>query len=1065
MSRALLSLIAALALAGGALWFTTAARDPRAAPASAVAAVPPAPVELEPAVPVLSETPATTGADAREAAPRTPPAPADTRQELEGRVVFPPGTPADEEASVVLAGGDESGGAHAPVGADGRFRLAVGAGARRLELALHAHYLRLEEPARWTRGVELVLEPTLGARLVGRVSRPAGVRNDAETVIVLHAHGRGKRSVRAAVDASGAFAFDALAPEEELELVYDGASCVGRSDALTLAPGEGRELVLELRKGLALAGVVRDERGVPLEGVELGAEFDVNFESQSYLDQRRSAKSAADGRFRLRALGERPTRLSARLDGFRERSLELDTLPEAELETLALVLERGLALSGVVRWPDGRPAEAELVLRPLEGEERGFRELAGSSDADGRFAVSGLEAVPYRVTALAAPSATTSTTTSAGENVLSRLTGREREREQRTPWRAVAERVPAGTSELVLTLSSGLALAGRVVDDLGQAVDDFAVHAELALALHGGGRADNLAQDFRDAKGAFTLSGFTPGAWTLVATAKGHAASAPLEFALPAAAPALLVVPREAVVSGVVLDERGEPVGGARLSVGVAGAPQADSRACDEHGSFTLDGLAPGQVLLRARGPTGAPSSTLVLVLAPGEALAGATLRLRPSAMILGELLGAEDEPEPAQTVELQGPSWSERCTTDAEGRFECRGVPAGEITLRARTRAGLSLRQRVSVSEGETVHVRLAPAGESVRLVGTVRAGAEPFPEARLSARSANDENGAADASVRGRSDEAGEYALTLPGPGRYWVGVDGSAARPLSWRAVVEVPAQAEYRFDLVIPLGRISGRVLGADGLPLADIEVESEPERHEGGAHGSSSARTDEDGRYVLSVPAGQHAVTAGGGTKRFAANERPYAEARRTGLIVRPDEELRDVDLQLFTGGVLEGRVRYADGTGASGAELWQVEGARTRSLGRAAQDGAFRVVGLTPGAQLVGAGAPRGALREPARVEIVAGETKRLELELVPAVLVHLSVHDARGTKLGSELELLDEHGAHQRVQTGENGDAWLGPLLAGRYTVISRRDEGMAQRTFEVRGDERTAELELVYE
>jgi len=71
----------------------------------------------------------------------------------------------------------------------------------------------------------------------------------------------------------------------------------------------------------------------------------------------------------------------------------------------------------------------------------------------------------------------------------------------------------------------------------------------------------------------------------------------------------------------------------------------------------------------------------------------------------------------------------------------------------------------------------------------------------------------------------------------------------------------------------------------------------------------------------------------------------------------------------------------------------------------------------------------------------------------------------AAGTRLGSELELLDARGVHQRVQTGENGEAWLGPLLAGRYTVIARRDEGTAQRTFDVRGDERQAELELLFE
>jgi hypothetical protein len=239
------------------------------------------------------------------------------------------------------------------------------------------------------------------------------------------------------------------------------------------------------------------------------------------------------------------------------------------------------------------------------------------------------------------------------------------------------------------------------------------------------------------------------------------------------------------------------------------------------------------------------------------------------------------------------------------------------------------------------------------------------------------------------------------------------------------------------------------------------VESEPEQHEDDAHGSAQDLTDAEGRYELLVPVGQHAVKAGGGRNPWLEEpSRPYAETRVGGLVVSANGHLRGIDLVLAQGGVLAGVAHKA----RSGVvQIWS-EGERAQALGWTDENGSFELRGVTPGTHLIGARGRTVATREPVQVEIVAGETRRVELELVPAQLVHLSVRQ-KGVAVGSEVSVLDERGRRQPVQSRANGEVWLGPLVPGRYTVRAQRDGKQVERAFEVTAGEEQLELELVFE
>jgi protocatechuate 3,4-dioxygenase beta subunit len=1086
MNRALV-LALALGAAGCVLWLLLVTGEaPRRGPGPAAEeppgapAVAPATTELErDDVPEVEEAPPSAPV-AAERAPAREALATPLEQELarahwvEGRLVFPEGTPADEELFVTANGKDFGDGSdhRARVEPGGSFRVAFSEKSRSGWFTLEGKYLYLPEVVRWKRGETaqpVVLEPLLGSRIAGRAILPPDV--EAANVggrVQLYSHRqeswgtnyeqKGSREVTAEL----AFSFEALPVGARYDVGYDGETLVGSIGSLSLRPGESRSIELELRPGITLSGVVRDESGAPRGGVDINATS--QRESGFWgADRHRSGKSRDDGSFRLGALSPGRIELATSCEGFEPVRLELGELEEGTARAgLELVLKSGLAIEGLVRWPDGSPAEATIDLEPHRSMlewNRDLQSVQGKSSADGRFRISGLAEASYRVKAQA--------TKTEEVTVTSELTGKERKKKQRSQWKAEIESVAAGTGDLVLTLSTGLAVEGRVVDDLGLALAAFWVRARrVDTAEPWIAWDDPLARSFRDTDGSFRLEGFTPGEWELVASAADHADSAPVRVTVPATAPVQLVVPREALVSGVVLDPAGQPVAGAVVMTAEEEEPntwdfsEGPSDRTDAQGAFRLRSLPPGANRIEARAP-GHATARVTVEAAAGQELAGVVLQLAAGATILGEVLGAGGRPEAGVSVHVSG--LDDSVETDAGGRFEARGVEPGDVWLSAETSDGLRLHRNVEVAEGETVRVRLAPPeGGTVRLSGHVRLGGEAKADVNVYAsRMREEDEESASSSSSSQTDAEGAYELTLPGPGRYHVGVHGGT---VSWNALLDVPATEAFVFDVDVPVGRVSGRVTDASGAPLENVLVRSEPEQHENEAHGSGQALTDAEGRYELALPPGRHAVVAGG-DHGWPSSGRAYCEARAGGLVVGENAHLRNVDLVLTSGGTLEGVVRTADGSRTGHVSIWSRSDSGDRHVGWSDEDGAFEIGGLAPGTHWVGASSEGRATAERVRVEIEAGATRRVELVLVRATRVHVLVRDAGGAPLGSELEVTDATGRSFPVQSLEKGEAWAGPLTPGSYTVRARREGQVAEQALELGGGEEQREVVLTFE
>ncbi len=1093
MNRLLLVLLALGVVVLALLWFGVAGRESRQA--SVRTAGEPAAEEVEASAPAPAPPAAVEPRSGESEQPAEPSPTSSARHEVatsyeaelaraqwvEGRVVFPEGTPADERVFVIARGKDfEHGEDHrAEVGRDGRFRVAFSEEAKTGWLVLEAHHLYLEDNFRWKR-VEsagpIVLEPELGGRIAGRLLLPEGV--DAVDAAFMggkvqlqeerrqgnHSSIRHKASVEVAVGLD--FEFGGLPTEWSYRVSYEGEMLVSPCAEIRVEPGETRALELGLEKGAELSGRILDEAGTALADALVRANVETEtWPSSAY----RRVQSGEDGSFTLRGLAAGEARIQAELDGYETAERSLGRLHAAETRHgIELVLSRGNAIAGRVVWPDGSPAEATVTVQE-SSRGFGFDEAAASEEtaADGSFRITGLGDGAVRVQARATKT----------EEVLvkSELTGRERKKKQRTALKALAEHVEPGTDDLLLTLSSGLELSGRVVDDLGASVSDFRLTANrMVLQPQGWWRPEEpLGRVYRETDGTFVLDGLVQGEWQLSVSGDGYGDSEPVRVTVPVEGALVLVLPREARIRGVVLDASGAAVEGAYVRAEqehpglemVAFGMGDDGARTDARGAFELDGLSPGPAKLVAELADRARSEPLALELEAGRETSDVVLRLRTGGTITGQVLGLDGRGEANRSVNVfhHSNEYHEACLTDADGRFEVRGVPPGDTYLSTETSDGLELQQRATVVEGETVHVRFAPGGVTpVRLHGRVLAGGEPCADARVHAQRRSDSRDFSSSSSQ--TDGEGAYELTLPGGGSYWFNLWSNEGR-FSWRTQVTVPEGPSFAFDFAIPLGRVSGRVTLDGGRGVAGIPVEARGPSTVERPSGSARAVTDDGGRYELDVPAGTYAIRAGGNSWQARESRRSFAEVRVDDVAVAENAHVRGIDFVLTAAGAIEGVVRLPDGSLARPAHiLSRGAGPQDTDLGWA-MDGRFHIVGLTPGTHLIGATCGTHASREWIRVEIEPGTVQRVELELVPATVLQIRVVDRSGAEIEAEVEVSDPEGRVQRAHADEKGAFWTEPLPAGSYTVRARRGEKSVERTVTLSADEERSVLELVLE
>ncbi len=1001
---------------------------------------------------------------------------------VSGIVAFPPGTPADERVTVTARGRrfrDREEPYHVvEVGADGSFRAAFAPRSGKARFLIEARYVRLSENESFElEDVEepVVLEVELGGRIAGRlVLPPDATPEDAAALAGTAVHGfselaGGMQMPRQGiVDDELRFTLDSLPAGVAHHVTYDGVLFVPAESDAEVRAGETTTLELALQSGVRIAGRVVDPDGAPIEGADMRSGWGG-----------RKAQTDAEGRFALTGIEPGDVTLTTEVAGAAPVESELDALEDGtRIDDYEIVVGAGLALAGLVRWPDGAPASgAKVVVGQRVGADERFRywdlvDLETETDAEGRFEIAGLETKRFDVVATARPRP--------------QDLGPDPPRRPQD-WSARVEDV-GPSRDLVLALGPGLSLRGRVVDDLGAPLSRFTVEAtpqddededeQPGIVRH---LDADVSKSFRSNDGTFELAGLHAGRWRVAASAPRHGRSRWHGVDVPGGDGLLLTVPRAASIAGRVVDRAGNPVAGARVSVetieresvtsfriesladrtGEDGAfeqsvdPGAHRLTASAHGLVTLEPVA-------VRVDAGEQRMDVLLVVVAAGAIDGHARR--PD--------GGSAAGQSVQLSRIDGDAW-DHATVAPDGSFRFEDVAPGryEVELQPESSERDALMEIegeldweawralhatavVVVDSGATVRVELgAGAGTRVRLEGTVHAGGEPL--ARVSVWVQRVDGGTSHASSE--TDAAGAYGVDLDAPGEYVVHV--SAAGSFVRRSV-HVPAVEVHRFDVEFPAGGLAGAARDASGRPLAGVAVHAE--REGAGGASSASAETQADGTWSIArIDPGRWTVYAGGRSRPDQDAVAPLAS--RAGIEVRAGETTEGVDFVLGAFALVTGRV--VDETGVpvdhAGVRLRSTDG-RLVGAWRATTDldGRFRIEDLGAGEYVLLAAGGDRVTSEGARVELRPGAAIDVELVARRGAWLEVRGRDDDDRPVAMTVHVADERGRDWSIQDNlwQAGFGWrtdemdpeqrFGPLPRGRYVVRGTDGAGrVAQR------------------
>jgi protocatechuate 3,4-dioxygenase beta subunit len=1100
---------------------------PPAAAAPAVATLPEAPAEAPKIDAKAPEIESSEPSSTREAAPAgaassaASPDPKDLRW-IEGRVVFPANTPADERAEVISArrGSDETHAARAPVAADGSFRIGVPKTAKNPKLDLRARYAYLLEPVDVPESEPAVLKAKLGGCIHGRLILPANALDRRASVV--------GTEIRASASAdSGNFGFSRqlerhARADDSLEFEIGGIPDQYRvwidaqpkgmarasDDGAHAKPGLVASLDLELLLGAHISGRVLDEQGAPLAGVRIAQHGE---RAMSTWSNDGGEKTDADGTFDVTGIQPCKLTIEGKKDGYASTSLLVGDLADGAVrDGLELRLGRGLSISGRVQWPDGRPAggcsvDADFDVK-YPGRYAGTRteQRSCKSGDDGTFTLSGLGSEPVtlgvRVGIPGPPRMGHSGDEAGDEAKPSKEPAEPAER-----GFARLEDVQPGTTGVVLTLQPDKVVRGRALDDAGQPIADLKISAEPVDGSQPWERSRKAVRGSSSSKdGAFELGGLHDGAWDVTAESEGHAKSSAHRVAIPADSEAfVLVLPRVSSVSGTVTDPAGAPVEGAMVRADppdeqrgfVFGVQDRKGAKTDAQGKFDLANVAPGPVKVVAAAAGFAESQALALELKPGQSMPDLALALRRPGRIVGEVLDDAGHPRAAGRVTAHNGTGRgyQQTNVDASGHFEIEALAPGkywvqsmpsekEMEAMASDKGELDqvawARQQkqttATVAEGETTHVVLGGTSrEGVRVFGKVTCGERPVANCLLWLYRADGQN---PSTQSGATDADGKYELTVDGAGKYGFNVNDPKSGT-SFSDQVTVPSQASFEHDIVLPASRIAGRVLGIDGAPAVGVSVVLQPDGRTAELSSSASygqKETDEKGAFVFEG--------LKGATYRLQAGDSPWSggsgkvgSCTKTGIVLPEGGHIDGLEVRLQATARIEGSVTGPDGQALAGATIIarDDQGNVIERWPPAVSDssGRFAIDGLTPGQATVTARTSKLVSPESPPLTLRSGETSKVELAARAGTILRVIVQESDGTAVGASVSVTDDRGRDVGRGYGFafdlGGDSspeagqMVGPILPGSYKVTAtNHDRKSVTQDVSVSGDEQVVTL-----
>lgn len=645
-----------------------------------------------------------------------------------------------------------------------------------------------------------------------------------------------------------------------------------------------------------------------------------------------------------------------------------------------------IAIEGVVRGPDGEPVSgSQVALTPAQGP--GAESMI--SDEAGRFRFDALDPRRYTVSAHSARGASTLVHVDAGR----------------------------GTRFVELTLREGIVLEVKVVDGDGRPVS---TPRGVAVSRSPSGARWTRLEVTGDEQGRIRFPALPAGVLEVTASAAEYA---PTTEVLPFGGVERLdrsleiVLEPGTLLSGIVLDERGEPVAGAEISERPGHPPHTRMSYRDRPAS----GLRPATFTDR-EGRFGYPARTgqrlQLLVHASGylpwrspdlvaDAPQTLDVRLQPGRRVRGIVVDRNGGPVARARVVEHDRNMAE---TAEDGTFslilaEDSDAPALIHAETARARSDL-----LAVPDDQEVRIVLA---HELGIQGVVIGGDQrPVADAVVSYRmqDSGDPEPRRLTRIQGEVVTGADGEFQIPGlaEGAYdlFCHVVDAADR-VGIPRYSQVTASPGVDVVITLPLApTVRGRVRLADGTPVRRFTIGTGGVLPGGPPHEFDTT----DGTFVLVVPAAPLTATLSVTAdamqpiviQRMIA---PGASSDLGDLILHPGREIRGVLRSAETGGpIASGRV--------------EVKCGESETIAYTSPTGTFRVmttsdcdVSVRAGFAGVGASRTHHVPRGPraADVALVLPETGRVEITVTnyadDMVAMAFGLDPAPGDFLGWELE------------------------------------------------------------
>ena len=328
----------------------------------------------------------------------------------------------------------------------------------------------------------------------------------------------------------------------------------------------------------------------------------------------------------------------------------------------------------------------------------------------------------------------------------------------------------AGGAPLQVLLDPAATVSGRIVRADGRGVAGAQVTTTSEL------RRDPREPAESDADGVFVVGDLNPGLYSLFVQHPGLGTLGTRMVEAPARDVVFTLPPAGAVRGRAVDAVTREEL--RRFTVGVA--PADDDRSWQRQGTvdeatgaFVVEDVPEGTVKLTASAEGYANTTVDDLTIVADAEAAEVEVALRADTPVTGQVTNESGAPVPAHlTGSARDGSASASATADAEGRYELRGLPAGEVELRAQARGYAPETRTADTRLGGRVDVVLK---RGLALRGEVVGGdGAPVPNAGCSPR------GPSRGGIRLRHDRRAR-ALHARGPaGRPLHGLGAGAGRP---------------------------------------------------------------------------------------------------------------------------------------------------------------------------------------------------------------------------------------------------------------------------------------------